>query len=118
MDQSVAKEKSQRHYWTAEDIRHRIEKSKVVVFSKGSENKPRCGFSRETLSQLRDLDESVDIIDVCEDSSIVAALRKVAGQKALPLVYVNGSIVSCCSDSLPRLLESGELKNCVKQALS
>lgn len=117
MDESVAQGKSQRRYWTADDIRNRIEKSKVVIFSKGSEQKPRCGFSRETLSQLRDLEESVDIIDVCEDSSIVAALRKVAGPKALPLVYVNGDVVSC-SDSLPKLLESGELMAKVKEALS
>lgn len=117
MDPSVAKPKSDRQYWTVDDIKQRMSRSKVVVFGKGTREKPRCGFSAKTFDQLAGLSEAVEVINVCEDKSIIAALRTVTGRKALPIVVIDGTVVSC-SDDLPRMLDSGELREQVEKIFS
>lgn len=109
MDQSVASHSSSRTYWTTEDIRHKIEHSKVVVFSKGTIENPRCGFSKQALNAIDDCGTPFEVVDVCTDSSIVAALRTYAGRKSLPLIYVEGALVSS-SEELEKMVQSGELR--------
>lgn len=117
MDQSVAAHSSTRTYWTTDDIRQKIEKSKVVVFSKGTPDHPRCGFSERALAAIEHCGRPYEVVDVCTDSSIIAALRNVAGRKALPLIYVEGALVSS-SENLQRSIESGELETKINAAFS
>jgi glutaredoxin-related protein len=104
-------------YWSKDDIRNRIERSKVVVFSKGKAGKPKDGFSERALSALEDTGRPYEVVDVSEDSSIVAALRAYAGRITLPMVYVDGALVSS-SETLQHMVDNGELKAKVDRAFS
>ena len=115
MDHSIASHSSSRTYWSADDIRSKIEHSKVVVFSKGTIDHPRCGFSEQTLHAVEDCGKPFEVVDVCSDPSIVPALRNVAGRKPLPLVFVDGSLVAN-SEALYKMIESGELQQRVNAA--
>ncbi|MCB0360414.1 MAG: hypothetical protein KDD44_12285 [Bdellovibrionales bacterium] len=117
MDQSVANRQSRRRVWTSEEIRSKVESSKVVLFTKGTKEQPRCGFSERAFVELEPWSSEVEVINVCEDSSIIPALRSVVGRKALPLVSVDGTFHSC-SDDLPKMLESGELRHQVEKVFS
>lgn len=117
MDQSIARPSSRRVVWTTEDIRQKISDSKVVVFGKGTPEKPKCGFSEKAFSELEAWENEVEVVDVCKDSSIIAALRTVTGRKALPIVFVEGKMVSC-SDDLPQMLRSGGLRESVRKVLA
>ncbi len=115
MDQSISSHCSSHTYWTTDDIRSKIECSKVVVFSKGTVDHPRCGYSERTLHAVVDCGRPFEVVDVCSNPTIVAALRSVAGRKALPLVFVDGDLVAN-SDGLSRMIDTGELQERVNAA--
>ncbi len=117
MDQSVASSASSRTFWTTDDIRHKVESAKVVVFAKGNTFKPGCGYSERALNALQDCGRPFEVVDVREDRSILAALRVFAGRCSLPLVFVNGDLVST-SEELKEVVESGELKDRIEKAFS
>lgn len=108
MDQSVAARSSSRIYWSTDDIRRKIEKSKIVVFAKGTPERPRDGFSQRAMTAVQASGRPYEVIDVMQDKSIGAALREYAGHRHLPLIFVNGDLVST-SDNLRGMMESGEL---------
>ena len=97
-----------RSTWTTDDIRQKIEKSKIVVFAKGPEEAPRCGFTERVLSALRESGRPYELVDVTKDRSVVPALKAFSGEYHLPVVYVDGKLFSS-SDNQEELLDSGEL---------
>lgn len=115
MDESVLTASSNRNHWTVDDIRKTIEKSTVVIFAKGTEEHPRCGFSELVFSAVRRTGRPFEVVDVSEERSIVPALAKFSGNSHLPHIYVNGSLVTS-SDTLESVLESGELEEKLDEA--
>ena len=115
MDQTIRTSITQRATWTTDDIRTAIEKSKVVVFAKGTSEQPRCGFTERVLEAISKSGKPFDVVDVYEDRSIVPALRAYSGEHHLPLVYINGELVSS-SDTQEQVLHNGELDAKVKAA--
>jgi len=95
--------------WTTDDIRHKIEESKIVVFAKGPEDAPRCGFTERVLTAIRQSGRPYELVDVTKDRSVVPALKAFSGEYHLPVVYVDGKLVSS-SDTQEELLDSGELR--------
>ena len=114
MDTSVARKSSPRKYWSTDDIREQIERSKVVVFAKGTRENPRCGFSEKVFEAIENCGMSFETVDTCEDTSIAAALRAYSGEQVLPSVFTNGEFVGS-SDTLLRMAASGELSKKLKQ---
>lgn len=117
MDESISNPKSSQQYWTVDDIKNKLASEKVVVFSKGTKDHPRCGYSAQTLDELSSLGNQVEVIDVSKNRSIVAALRTVTGRKALPMICYDGALMSC-SDDLPELLASGTLKESIQKRIA
>ena len=106
---------TQRSLWTTDDIRHKVEQSKIVVFAKGTSEKPGCGYSERLISAVEKCGRPYEVVNVYEDRSIIPALTAYAGHQSLPLVYANGSLVSS-SDTQERLMNSGELTTKLEDA--
>ncbi len=117
MDKSIVSGLSRRTHWTTDDIRSRIETNKIVVFAKGDPDHPRDGFSERAFVAMKHTGRPYDVVDVTNNSSIVAALRAYAGRVTLPMVYVDGALVTS-SETLQRTLDSGELEEKVNQAFN
>ena len=104
--------------WTTDDIRAHIEKSRVVVFAKGTPEHPRCGFSERVFSAMQQSGRPYDSIDVSQDRTILPALRAFTGRpQFLPIVYVNGEIISS-SETLEGMIQSGELQRKLETAFN
>lgn len=101
--------------WTTEDVRSRVEKSKVVVFAKGTKEHPLCGFSELVFSAIERSGRPYELVDVSKNRSIVPALKAYSGSPYVPLVFVNGELVSS-SETLSRMVSSGELNRRVEAA--
>lgn len=102
--------------WTTDDIRSHIEKSRVVVFAKGTAEHPRCGFSERVFGAMQESGQPYDCIDVSQDRSILPALRAFTGRpQFLPIVYVDGEIISS-SETLEGMIQSGELQRKLQAA--
>ncbi|SNZ02898.1 monothiol glutaredoxin [Natronoarchaeum philippinense] len=86
-----------------------IENNEVVLFMKGNELMPQCGFSDRALTliqQHRDDYETVDVLDALDEYR--DALEDHSGWETIPQTYVDGEFVGG-SDILVELDERGEL---------
>jgi len=99
---------------TAEEVRERvdstIENEEVVLFMKGTELMPQCGYSRRALGligQYRDDVATVDVLEALDEYR--AALERHSGWETIPQTYVDGEFVGG-SDVLAELDERGELE--------
>lgn len=108
MDRSVISRFANREHWTVDDIRHHIERSKIVLFGRGDTNHPRCGYTKDALNALQISGCDYELVDVAGDPSAGAALRAFAGPVPIPAMYVDGELVGS-SDSLYSFIQSGEL---------
>ena len=98
---------------SVEEVRERvdrtIEEEEVVLFIKGTELLPQCGFSRRALGlvgQYREDVATVNVLDALEEYR--TALERHSGWETIPQVYVDGEFVGG-SDVLAELDERGDL---------
>ena len=96
-----------------EEVRERvdsaIEDNDVVLFMKGNELMPQCGYSQkalELIAQHRDDYETVDVLDALD--TYRDALEDHSGWETIPQTFVDGEFVGG-SDVLGELDERGEL---------
>jgi len=88
-----------------------IEENEVVLFMKGTELMPQCGFSRRALGlidQHRDEYETVDVLEALDEYR--EALEAHSGWETIPQTFVDGEFVGG-SDILAELDERGELED-------
>ncbi|WEL21574.1 glutaredoxin family protein [Halorhabdus sp. BNX81] len=86
-----------------------IEENDVVLFMKGTPQRPQCGFSQRAVGLIRahrDDFETVDVLDALPEYR--AALEAQSGWETIPQTYVDGEFVGG-SDILAEHEESGDL---------
>ena len=98
---------------SAEEVQQRvddaIEGNDVVLFMKGNELMPQCGFSRRALGLIKQHREDVETVDVLPAlDEYRAALESHSGWETIPQTYVDGEFVGG-SDILAQLDEDGDL---------
>ena len=96
-----------------EDVRERvdeaIEENEVVLFMKGTELMPQCGYSDRALGLIRKHREDVVAVNTLDAlGEFRAALERHSGWETIPQTYVDGEFVGG-SDILAELDERGEL---------
>ncbi|WP_246986776.1 glutaredoxin family protein [Halorientalis marina] len=99
---------------SADEVETRVEETlaenDVVLFMKGTELMPQCGYSRKALGligQYREEFETVDVLESLEEYR--AALEPHSGRETIPQTFVDGEFVGG-SDILEQLDERGELE--------
>lgn len=86
-----------------------IEENDVVLFMKGTDLMPQCGYSRRALGLIKQHREDVETINVLDSlDAFRAALESHSGWETIPQTYVNGEFIGG-SDILAELDERGEL---------
>ena len=86
-----------------------IEENDVVLFMKGTEHMPQCGYSRRAVGLLNKHRDDVATVDVLEAlGEYRDALEAQSGWETIPQTFVDGEFVGG-SDILAELEERGEL---------
>jgi len=81
----------------------------VVLFMKGNELMPQCGYSERALALLDKHCEEFETVDTLESlEEFRAALEEHSGRETIPQTFVDGEFVGG-SDILAKLDERGEL---------
>jgi monothiol glutaredoxin len=98
---------------TEEEVRERVDSTiadnDVVLFMKGNELMPQCGYSQKALELIqshREEYETVDVLDALPEFR--EALEDHSGWETIPQTFVDGEFVGG-SDVLAELEERGEL---------
>ncbi len=98
------------------DVTNRIDslvKAKpVVLFMKGTQLFPQCGFSSRAVAILDRLGADYDTVDVLQDQEIRQGIKEYSDWPTIPQLYVNGEFVGG-SDIMMEMYESGELQQLV-----
>jgi len=98
---------------TPEEVQERVDETiadnDVVLFMKGTELMPQCGYSRKALGLIdhhRDDLVTVNVLDALD--AYRDALSEHSGRETIPQTFVDGEFVGG-SDILEQLHEQGDL---------
>ncbi len=92
-----------------EHVDETIADNEVVLFMKGTELMPQCGYSRNALGLIdkhREEYETVDVLESLDEYRV--ALNEHSGWETIPQTFVDGEFVGG-SDILSELEERGDL---------
>jgi monothiol glutaredoxin len=97
-----------------ERIAEIVGKNEVVLFMKGTNLFPQCGFSSRAVAILDHLGVPYETVDVLQDPEIRQGIKDYSDWPTVPQLYVKGQFVGG-SDIMMEMFESGELKELVGQ---
>jgi monothiol glutaredoxin len=89
-----------------------VKTNEVVLFMKGTELFPQCGFSSRAVAILNHLGASFETVDVLQDQEIRQGIKQYSDWPTIPQLYVKGEFVGG-SDIMMEMFESGELQQLI-----
>ena len=84
----------------------------IVLFMKGTELFPQCGFSSRAVAILDHLGAKYQTVDVLQDPEVRNGIKSYSDWPTIPQLYVRGEFVGG-SDIMMEMFESGELQQLV-----
>ncbi|CAD5117550.1 DgyrCDS6312 [Dimorphilus gyrociliatus] len=95
-----------------ERLKALINRSKVMLFMKGSPDQPRCGFSRTICSILKDRNVTFDHFDILTDEDVRQGLKEFSNWPTYPQLYANGELVGGL-DIIKEMIENDEFDEAI-----
>src|SRR3954454_9413995 len=89
-------------------ISEAIREHEVILFMKGTPERPMCGFSARTVAALDALGKEYAAVDVLPDPRIRQELSSISNWPTIPQLFVGGELIGGC-DIVTEMYESGEL---------
>src|ERR1700730_16061842 len=90
-------------------IKHDVTSNPVVLYMKGTQVFPQCGFSAAVVQILTELGVKFKGVDVLTDPEIRQGIKEFSSWPTIPQLYVKGEFVGGC-DIIREMAETGELK--------
>lgn len=91
------------------EIQKKIDSNDVVLFMKGTDIFPQCGFSAAVVQVLSHMEVSFSSINVLEDAELRQGIKEFSSWPTIPQLYVKGSFVGGC-DIIKEMYTEGELQ--------
>ena len=98
-----------------EVIKNTVESHPVVLFMKGSQQFPMCGFSALAVQALKGSGSKFHTVNVLENPDIRASLPQYSNWPTYPQLFVKGELIGG-ADIMAELNASGELKQILNDA--
>ncbi len=94
-------------------IENLLTENKVVLFMKGTQQFPMCGFSSRATSILQDMGVKFKDINVLEDEEIRNGIKEYGNWPTIPQLYIDKKLIGG-SDIMMEMYQAGELQDLVK----
>ena len=91
-----------------EAISEAIREHEVILFMKGTPERPACGFSARTVAALDAVGAPFAAVDILPDPRIRQELSGLSGWPTIPQLFHKGELVGGC-DIVTEMYETGEL---------
>ena len=98
---------------TSNEIRTQIQSHNVVLFMKGNEKFPMCGFSATVVQILKTLDVDFQAVDVMKDNELREGIKIFTNWPTIPQLYVKEEFIGGC-DIIREMYQTGELQNLLR----
>lgn len=105
------------------EIKERIDREigghPIVIYMKGTEMFPRCGFSAAAVQALQTGGGAGHIhsVDILVDPELWESMKEYSDWPTMPQIYIDGEFLGG-SDIVRELLASGELREKIEVALA
>lgn len=99
---------------TRQKIEDLLTSNQVVLFMKGTQSFPMCGFSARACAILQDLGVSFKDINILEDEELRQGIKEYGNWPTIPQLYVNKQLVGG-SDIMMEMYQSGELQEMMRK---
>jgi len=99
------------------EITDEINANPIIVYMKGTQLMPQCGFSAQVVQILHALEVPFKDINILADPEKRQGIKDFSEWPTLPQLYVAGEFIGG-SDIVRDLYEKGELEAIVKKALT
>ena len=99
---------------THAQIKKTVETNDVVLYMKGTDVFPQCGFSAAVVQVLNHLEVPFTAINVLEDGEIRQSIKTYSNWPTIPQLYIKGEFVGGC-DIITEMAMSGELDELLKK---
>lgn len=87
--------------------------NKVVLFMKGTQQFPMCGFSARATAILQDIGVQFKDVNVMDDEAIRQGIKEYGNWPTIPQLYINKKLIGG-SDIMMEMYEAGELQSLLK----
>jgi len=99
-----------------EKIINDIENNSIILYMKGTQERPMCGFSAKVVNTLNSHSVVFQDVNILEDPEIRVRLSEHSNWPTIPQLFVNGELVGGC-DIVMEMESKGELKDILKKAV-
>ena len=97
-----------------EKIINDIENNSIILYMKGTQERPMCGFSARVVNTLNSHYVVFQDVNVLEDPEIRVRLSEYSNWPTIPQLFVNGELIGGC-DIVMEMESKGELKDVLKK---
>ena len=97
-----------------EKIINDIENNSIILYMKGTQERPMCGFSARVVNTLNSHSVVFQDVNVLEDPEIRVRLSEYSNWPTIPQLFVNGELIGGC-DIVMGMESKGELKDVLKK---
>mmetsp|Transcript_8082 Transcript_8082/g.12362 ORF Transcript_8082/g.12362 Transcript_8082/m.12362 type:complete len:165 (+) Transcript_8082:195-689(+) len=100
---------------TKERIQNLVDEHPVLLFMKGTQLFPQCGFSNTAVQILNAFNLDFHSVDVLADQAIREGVKDFSQWPTIPQLYVAGEFIGGC-DIMIEMYQNGELAEMIEKA--
>ena len=99
-----------------EQIINDIKNNPVILYMKGTQDMPMCGFSNSVVQVLSQYGVEFKDVNVLENPEIRVKLSEYSNWPTIPQLFINGELIGGC-DIVMEMDSKGELKDILTKAV-
>ena len=93
-----------------EKIINDIENNPIILYMKGTQERPMCGFSAKVVNTLNSHSVVFQDVNILEDPEIRVRLSEFSNWPTIPQLYIKEEFIGGC-DIVKEMYECGELSD-------
>ena len=98
-----------------EQIINDIENTPIILYMKGTKERPMCGFSAKVVNTLNSHSVVFQDVNILEDPEIRVRLSEYSNWPTIPQLFVKGELIGGC-DIVMDMDSKGELKDILQNS--
>ena len=98
-----------------EQIINDFENTPIILYMKGTKERPMCGFSAKVVNTLNSHSVIFQDVNILEDPEIRVRLSEYSNWPTIPQLFVKGQLIGGC-DIVMEMDSKGELKDILQNA--
>lgn len=98
---------------THQQIQKEISENDIVLYMKGDQRMPQCGFSGTVVHILNKLGVTFKDVNVLENEAIRQGIKEFTNWPTIPQLYIKGEFIGGC-DIVKDMYQSKELQSLLK----